>query len=144
MVNRDRKQFAKKWKTFFEVAGGVGGFSGYLTVLRHYSCVVYFHLFLLVPLGWLYMAYYDQISRNTIGADFKRLFSIDGIFEVYSNAILLTGIPIVVMILFFLWDLFYLRHRTSGKRNFHEFFKKLKIFCRIFSTSKRQRNKLYY
>ncbi len=46
-INADRLRFANKWKTFFEKAGGPGGISGYLTILSHYSAVVYLHLFLI-------------------------------------------------------------------------------------------------
>jgi hypothetical protein len=114
VVNRDRQNFAKQWKTFVERAGGVGGISGYLTLATHYSSVIYYHLFLLLPLAWLYFEYYNSIRATYIVGDLLRLTRLSTLFSPYDNFILASAIPIALIILFGIYNNVYLRHRTSG------------------------------
>jgi hypothetical protein len=66
-LDRERSEFASKWKTFFERAGGRGGLAGYITVIQHYSTVVFFHLELTVLLVLLYFGY-DSINNIATNA----------------------------------------------------------------------------
>lgn len=40
-INKERREFAKKYKTFFEKSGGSFGFSGYLTIFYHHTKVFF-------------------------------------------------------------------------------------------------------
>lgn len=97
-VNADRAKFAKKWKTFFENAGGCCGYKGYLTIFKHYSSVVYLHFFLFFPLAWFYSDYHEKISLNDIGGGFSSLVSMDTIMEPEENIILMAALTVVMII----------------------------------------------
>lgn len=78
--------FAKKWKTYFEKSGGFAGMWGYLTIFYHYSQVtslsalltdrqiIYLHIFLVLPLAWLYFRW-EEAFTDGVGDGISRLLS---------------------------------------------------------------------
>lgn len=116
VINEERYKFAKQWKTFFEKAGGPLGIWGYLTIIKHYSIVVYLHLFLLVPMSWLYFEYYE-IFRTGTQEQIDRLYSVDinDLVDLRANFILPSAVPIALAIIFFIIFNFLFAFRTHGK-----------------------------
>jgi len=114
-LNKERIKFAKKWKTFFEKSGGPLGWFGYLTVVYHYRDVVYLHLFVLLPLIWLYFSYQDYITLANIGGDVSALVSMDTISDPNRNLILPFGAIIAILVIMIILFNVWLRWRTRGK-----------------------------
>lgn len=97
-IAAERRKFAKKYKTFYEAAGGWLGLSGYFTIFRHYSDVVYLHLFLLFPLAWLYFDWQNTVNNN----NWASLVNLNGLYNVENNIILTAGLTIILIIMFIL------------------------------------------
>eukprot|EP01117_Protostelium_nocturnum_P012633 TRINITY_DN464_c0_g2_i1.p1 TRINITY_DN464_c0_g2~~TRINITY_DN464_c0_g2_i1.p1 ORF type:complete len:1660 (+),score=594.70 TRINITY_DN464_c0_g2_i1:519-5498(+) len=118
-VNNDRREFAKRNKTFFEKAGGVLGLSGYLTVIYHYSHAAYLHLLMLIPLMWLYFDYHDVIGAYpNVGAGIKGVIRFDGsILDMYNNLVLSFAIPLGLTALLWIILNLFVRWRTRGAKS---------------------------
>jgi hypothetical protein len=114
VINGERAQFARKWKTYFEKSGGILGISGYLTIFNHYSPVAYLHIFMLFPLAWMMFGYHKWIDVNDLTATYEFLFDLNNIMQIEETMILPLGVTVLLFVLFRIFHLFLLR-RTSGK-----------------------------
>lgn len=106
VLNQERVTFAKKWKTFFEKAGGPGGLSGYFTIFTHYSTVIFLHFWMMIPVVFLYFGY-DSIMETVNNAG-----DVNWIMNT-SHPLIFAAIPIVFLVIFAI-ILILTRFRTSG------------------------------
>jgi hypothetical protein len=106
VLNSERSQFAKKWKTFFEKAGGPSGLTGYFTILQHYSTVVFLHFWLMIPVVFLYFGYDSIMDTVNNAGNTTWIMST-------QHPLIFAALPIVFIVIFAI-ILILTRFRTSG------------------------------
>jgi hypothetical protein len=106
IINQERRAFARTWKTFVERSGGVLGWSTFLTILNHYSTVVYLHIFALFCIFCLVLDLPSLIERDDFVGSFIRLVDVEKMLSYDETIFVVAGASLALFLFIFLLNLF--------------------------------------